>query len=157
MLQNAGQPKEKTTEESYLTIGALAKQCDVTVRTLRYYEEMDLIGPVKRSSGKYRLYNRQALKRVNAITALQGLNFSLDAILAVLGSYSQSKTFNKLEMVNKSRELLNSQHQLIDEKIAELALLNQDIEQRLQLLNSICTPCQTAVCPDSCLYLEVHS
>jgi hypothetical protein len=29
----------------YLTIGSLAKLCNVTVRTLRYYEEMDLIGP----------------------------------------------------------------------------------------------------------------
>lgn len=149
--------QESEDQEKYLTIGALAKLCNVTVRTLRYYEEMDLIGPIKRSSGKYRLYNRQSLKRIKAIIALQGLNFSLEAILEVLGLYSESRAFNKADLVAKTRESLSYQHDLIDKKIEELNALNADITSRLELIETVCTPCQTKFCPDSCLYLEVHS
>ena len=39
--------------------------------TIRMAEEMDLIGPVKRTAGKYRLYNERSLKRIKAIQALQ--------------------------------------------------------------------------------------
>ena len=49
-----------------LTIGALAQLCGVTVRTLRYYEEMDLITPIKRTQGRYRLYHPRSLKRTRA-------------------------------------------------------------------------------------------
>jgi DNA-binding transcriptional MerR regulator len=144
----------------YLTIGALAKLCGVTVRTLRYYEEMDLIGPIKRSSGKYRLYNKHSLKRVNAILALQGLNFSLEEILTVLGPFSKSRTYTKEEQIAQTRQSLNQQKTFIDEKIDQLNTLNQDIESRLKLLDAVCYPClehdPQAGCPDNCSYLEVH-
>lgn len=144
----------------YLTIGALAKLCGVTVRTLRYYEEMDLIGPVKRSAGQYRLYNKHSLKRVNAILALQGLNFSLDEILAVLGPYSKCRTYTKEEQIAQTRQSLSQQKAFINEKITQLNTLSQDIESRLSLLDTVCNPCQDhhpqAACPDTCSYIEVH-
>ena len=156
-----GQSSHTLGEEGdYLTIGALAKLCGVTVRTLRYYEEVDLIGPVKRSSGKYRLYNHHSLKRINAILALQGLNFSLEEILAVLGPFSKSRTYTKEEQLAQTRQSLQQQKSFIDEKINQLNTLNQDIESRLKVLETVCHPCfdhdSQAGCPDNCSYLEVH-
>ena len=156
------QPNLQTEENGeYLTIGSLAKLCNVTVRTLRYYEEMDLIGPVKRSTGKYRLYNRHSLKRINAILALQGLNFSLEQILEVLGPYSVTKNYTKEEQIAQTRHSLGQQKAFIHEKIDELQLLNQDIEKRLQLLDDVCNPCVDATtghqcCSESCSYIEIH-
>ena len=162
-LNNSNLPECAHANEDggeYLTIGALAKLCGVTVRTLRYYEEMDLIGPVKRSAGQYRLYNKHSLKRVNAILALQGLNFSLDEILAVLGPYSKSRTYTKEEQIAQTRQSLSQQKEFISEKINQLNTLNQDIESRLKLLDTVCNPCQEhhpqACCPDTCSYIEVH-
>lgn len=153
------QPVNRETGE-YLTIGALAKLCNVTVRTLRYYEEMDLIGPVKRSSGQYRLYNHHSLKRVSAILALQGLNFSLEEILAVLGPYSKSRSYTKQEQIEHTRQSLSRQKGFIDEKITQLGTLNEDIESRLTVLETVCSPCMKHGpedgCPDTCSYLEVH-
>ncbi len=154
-------PLNLQAETDYLTIGALAKLCGVTVRTLRYYEEMDLIGPIKRSTGKYRLYNQHSLKRVNAILALQGLNFSLEEILAVLGPYSQTRSFTKEEQIAHTRQSLGQQKVFIDDKITQLGTLNQDIEQRLRLLDTVCTPCvgehPDGCCPEACQYLDVHN
>jgi DNA-binding transcriptional MerR regulator len=146
--------------EGYLTIGTLAKLCGVTVRTLRYYEEMDLIGPIKRTTGKYRLYNRNSLKRVNAIQALQGLNFSLEEVLTVLGPYSRTRNYSKDEQITHTRQSLGQQKTFIDDKIAQLQALKTDIEQRLSLLDSVCEPCKGQTtehqCQETCSYLEVH-
>lgn len=151
---------ESTGDQNYLTIGALAKLCGVTVRTLRYYEEMDLIGPVKRSAGKYRLYNKLSLKRIKAILALQGLNFPLEEVLSVLGPYSASRNYTREEQMLQTRQSLERQKLLVAEKIAQLETLNQDLESRLGLLGSVCNPCQQvhpeANCPETCSYLEVH-
>ena len=157
----SNQPLPGKEDSQFLTIGALAKLCDVTVRTLRYYEEMDLIGPVKRSTGKYRLYNHHSLKRVNAILALQVLNFSLDEILKVLGPYSKSRNYTKEEQIAQTRESLSRQKVFIDDKIAQLNNLNLDIESRLGLLNKVCQPCLNAHphenCAEHCSFLEVHN
>jgi DNA-binding transcriptional MerR regulator len=148
-------------DESFLTIGTLAKMGGVTVRTLRYYEEMDLIGPVKRSTGKYRLYNRHSLKRINAILALQGLSFSLEEILTILGPYSKTRNYSKGEQIEHTRQSLSQQKQFIDQKIGQLQNMREDIDQRLRLLDTVCQPCmcetkQDDHCQESCSYLEVH-
>lgn len=160
MSAKAPTPQTEDNGE-YLTIGSLAKLCNVTVRTLRYYEEMDLIGPVKRSTGKYRLYNRHSLKRINAILALQGLNFSLEQILEVLGPYSVTRNYTKEEQIAQTRASLGQQKAFIHEKIDELQIMNQDIEKRLKLLDEVCNPCvdhteARQCCPESCSYIEVH-
>jgi DNA-binding transcriptional MerR regulator len=149
------------TGTEYLTIGALAKLCNVTVRTLRYYEETDLIGPIKRSHGRYRLYNRRSLHRVQAILALQELHFSLEEILAVLGPYSTSRSYTKEEQVAHTRESLLRQQTLIREKMARMSRLCEDIDARLRHLSSACVPCMEkspsrAHCQEDCTHLNVH-
>lgn len=157
----SSQPLSLNTDSEYLTIGTLAKQCGVTVRTLRYYEELDLIGPVKRSSGKYRLYNQHSLKRINAILALQGLNFSLEEIVTILGEYSKMRSYTKTQQIEHTRESLSRQKQFIGEKIAQLSALNNDIEERLSALDAVCRPCANHSgsdgCSDTCTYYEVHN
>ncbi len=156
------EPTPTLTEDSeYLTIGSLAKLCNVTVRTLRYYEEMDLIGPVKRSTGKYRLYNKHSLKRINAILALQGLNFALEQILEVLGPYSVTRSYTREEQIAQTRQSLGQQKEFIHEKIEQLQAMTVDIEQRLKLLDDVCNPCvghndAHNCCPEDCSFIEVH-
>lgn len=152
---------EQAAENRYLTIGALAKLCNVTVRTLRYYEEMDLIGPVKRTDGKYRLYTSCSLKRVQAILALQNLNFSLEEILSILGPFSQSRKFTRSEQIEHTRQSLSQQKEYVEDKLRQLLDLKTEIEERLQTLDAVCEPCMThepqVQCPESCKYLEVHN
>ena len=66
--------------QTLLQIGEFAKQADTNLRTLRYYEELGLIKPAHRSSGKFRYYSPDQLKRVGAIKRMQGLGLSLKEI-----------------------------------------------------------------------------
>jgi len=146
--------------EEFLTIGSLAQLCGLTVRTLRYYEEIDLIGPVKRTTGKYRLYNKHSQKRVHAIQALQALGYSLEEILVTLGPYSKSREFSKPEQIAATRRSLQQQQTAITDKMQQLEKLKEDIDQRLKVLDAICTPCYEHAseqkCPENCAYIDVH-
>lgn len=154
------EPTELTHEPELLTIGALAKACGVTERTLRYYEELDLIGPAKRSAGKYRLYHPRALKRVRAIASLQDLGYSLDDIFAMLGPFSQSQSADKVSRIQTSRDALLAQKEKLTLRQAVLEQLHTEVDQRLAVLDDHCSPCVTAHptmdCQDTCSHRDMH-
>ena len=149
-----------TRSDEYLTIGELARLCGVTVRTLRYYEEVDLIGPIARTSGKYRLYNEHSLKRVKAIQALQDLGYSLEEIQLTLGPYSKARTYSKEEQVALTRRSLMQQKDSIETKLGQLQELMRSVSERLDTLDTLCQPCVDQPATKSCQecddYLEVH-
>jgi DNA-binding transcriptional MerR regulator len=69
-----------------LGIGPAAREIGVSVRSLRYYEEMGLLTPSGRTSGGNRLYGPDDLARVRRIRELQELlGFDLDEVRETLG------------------------------------------------------------------------
>ncbi len=66
------------------TIKQVAKQAGTTSRTLRYYDQIDLLKPSAVSENGYRLYDASALIRLQRILALRDLGMSLLQIQSVL-------------------------------------------------------------------------
>lgn len=68
-----------------LKIGDFSKLSQVSLKALRYYDEMDLLKPreIDRFTG-YRYYTVDQLPRLNRILALKDLGFSLDQICQIL-------------------------------------------------------------------------
>lgn len=64
-----------------LKIGEFSRLGRVTVRALRHYEEIDLLVPeiVDRATG-YRYYSVSQLQKIQSITTLKGLGYSLEEI-----------------------------------------------------------------------------
>src|SRR5678815_4301865 len=68
-----------------IKIGDFARLSQVSVVTLRYYGEMDLLKPVKVDSFTgYRFYSTEQLPFLNRILALKDLGFSLEQIKLML-------------------------------------------------------------------------
>ena len=67
-----------------LTIGKIADLAQVSADTLRYYERERLIAPAAKSPGGYRLYERDALRRIRFIKQAQQCGFTLTEIQALL-------------------------------------------------------------------------
>ena len=67
------------------SIGEFSRASGLTVKTLRFYHEKQLLVPahIERETG-YRNYDKQNLERARVIVALRGLGFGLDAIAAIL-------------------------------------------------------------------------
>lgn len=65
---------------SLMKIGELARRAGVTVRSLRFYDEIGLLSPALHSEGGHRLYGEREVRRLQRIRSLQSMNFSLKQI-----------------------------------------------------------------------------
>ena len=68
-------------------IGEVAERTGLSLRTIRYYEEVGLVVPAGRSSGGFRLYSDDDVQRLLLVKHTKPLNFSLEEmrdLLAVL-------------------------------------------------------------------------
>jgi MerR family transcriptional regulator, copper efflux regulator len=75
-----------------LTIGEVAKQAQVRIETLRYYERTGLVARPLRSESNYRLYPLETVQRVQFIKRAQELGFSLKEIMELLALRATPET-----------------------------------------------------------------
>jgi DNA-binding transcriptional MerR regulator/predicted transcriptional regulator YdeE len=98
-------------------IGEFSKLAQVTVPTLRYYDQVGLLTPVQvdRDTG-YRYYDAGQLRRLHRILALKGLGLSLDQIGTVLAdglALEEIRGMLRLRHAQISQELVERQSQLV--------------------------------------------
>jgi DNA-binding transcriptional MerR regulator len=113
-------------------IGEFSKLVQVPVATLRYYDQMGLLKPLKvdKFTG-YRYYSASQLARLHRVLALKGLGFSLEQIGVVLDeglTPEQMRGMLRLRHAQISAQLAEVQGQLVD---VEVRL--QQIEREQQL------------------------
>lgn len=100
---------DATPSERLLKIGEVAERAGLSLRTIRYYEEMELVVPETRTDGGFRLYTEDHLNRLALVRRMKPLGFTLQEM----------------------RELLEARESLLDEpddatarrRLAELAEL----------------------------------
>ena len=66
--------------DNYLKIGELANMTGVTIRTLHYYDEVDLLKPVEITETGHRLYDLKSITELYRIISMKDLGFNLDEI-----------------------------------------------------------------------------
>ena len=62
------------------TVGQVADELGVTVRTLHHYDEIGLLHPSERTPAGYRLYTEEDLERLQNIVVYRRLGFPLEEI-----------------------------------------------------------------------------
>jgi MerR family transcriptional regulator, repressor of the yfmOP operon len=68
-----------------LRIGEVARRVGTTPRTIRYYEEIGLLGGGERASGQHRIYGEREVERLrDALRLKELLGVSLDELKALL-------------------------------------------------------------------------
>ncbi len=72
------------TTSGCLAIGALSARTGCKVETIRFYEREGLLPAPARSSGGYRLYSGDHLKRLTFIRRARALGFSIDEVRKLL-------------------------------------------------------------------------
>jgi MerR family copper efflux transcriptional regulator len=101
-----------------MRIGEFAEQAGVTPRTIRYYEDLGLLGPNEREGQGFRYYTETELGRLKKIEVLKQLGLSLEEIGEVLPLYCDDPT--GVRGKQRVLELLQSSLIETDEKIAAL-------------------------------------
>lgn len=104
------------------TIGEMAKFHNVSIKTLRYYDEIDLLNPgFTDKNNNYRYYTTEQFEQLSTIKYLKELGFSLKDIKNHL-SHSDTDSF-----IN----LLEAQMQLTEDKINQLTKMKQRFKNRI--------------------------
>ena len=105
-------------------IGEFSKLVQVPVATLRYYDQIGLLQPVRtdRATG-YRYYSASQLPRLHRILALKGLGFSLEHIGAALDANPS---------VEEMRGMLRLRHEQISRDLADIQSQLTQVETRLE-------------------------
>jgi len=65
-------------------IGEVADRVGLSLRTVRYYEEMGLLVPEKRTEGGFRMYSEDQVDRLRLIKQMKPLGFTVQEMRALL-------------------------------------------------------------------------
>jgi DNA-binding transcriptional MerR regulator len=68
----------------HMQIGEVADQTGLSLRTIRYYEEVGLVAPSARTTGGFRLYSDTDVARLRLVRRMKPLDFSLEEMKDVL-------------------------------------------------------------------------
>lgn len=113
------------------SIAELAAEYDVTLRTIRFYEDRGLLTPERR--GTVRVYHSRDKVRLGLILRGKRLGFSLDEIATIVDMYDaepgeEGQLVYLLDQITHRRADLEQRRRDIDETLHELA----EVEARCQ-------------------------
>ena len=93
-----------------MKINDMARLAGITVRTLRYYDEIGLLPPAHTTPSGYRVYDESSLERLQQILFFRELDFPLSEIKELLDSpdYNRNEAMRKQEvLLLQKRDRLN--------------------------------------------------
>ncbi|MDA8586446.1 MerR family DNA-binding transcriptional regulator [Rhodobacteraceae bacterium] len=116
-----------------LSFKEMCAKFDVTPRTLRYYEYIELLSPEK--EGRSRFYTGREIARLTLILRGRDWGFSLEEIRQWLqiyenqGTEPQNRAF--IELADRQLDTLTSQREKLDATINELAKMRESVSKSI--------------------------
>ncbi len=120
------------SNETTFSIGELAKEFDITTRSIRFYEDQGLLSPER--NGQTRIYSAKDRVRLKLVLRGKRLGFSLAETKNIFDLYDNEDTGQKqlefmLTMISDKKQLLAQQ--LLDIEAVKTEL--EDLEQNCKL------------------------
>ena len=103
-----------------LTVGQVASELGVTVRTLHHYDDVGLLRPSERSVAGYRLYTEADLVRLRHVVAYRRLGFGLDEVASVLEAGADPLSH------------LRRQREAVSQRLSELGSLADALDRAME-------------------------
>jgi len=97
-----------------MTVKQVSELTGVSIRTLRYYDEIGLLPPASHTEGGYRLYDDTALERLQQILLFRELEFPLKDIVRIVSS----PDFDRKKALEQQIELLELKKQHLEDLIS---------------------------------------
>ncbi|WP_026881980.1 MerR family transcriptional regulator [Clostridium akagii] len=117
-------------------IGEIAKLTNLTTRTIRYYEEIGLLGDRdNRAIGELRVFENDDIKRLKKIQLLKDIGLSLDDIGKVIDLYFTDGRL--LEGKRQVIQILKTHIVRAEEKIDELDTFKMECEKNICRIEAI--------------------
>jgi DNA-binding transcriptional MerR regulator len=131
----------------------MARLSDSTLRTVRFYEEENILHPVQRSEGGHRLFASGELDKLLLVADMRAAGLSLEEIKALLVLRQTSKS--GAQASRKASEFLQAQTEAMRKKITVLQRLQEDFALACQIFAG-CNHCDNEdAYPSRCQFCGV--
>lgn len=114
--------------DGLMKINDAAKKYSVSIRTLRYYEEIKLIESIRCNSSNVRSYNQENLTKIEQIILLKSVGFALTEIKKIINSDDCDDI--KLMLEEKHRQLNRKIEELVYSKDILSSFLEQNASRK---------------------------
>lgn len=131
-----------TAAEPMLKIGEVARQAELSIDTVRFYEREGLLGRVRRSSAGQRRYDGEAVRRLAFVRRATALGFSLAEVKGLLMLRVSARM-----SCERVREQALAKLADIDRRIVEL-------EAMRGALVRLATGCERGALPGACPFVD---
>lgn len=129
-------------QEKSKLIGSVAKQSGVSIKTIRYYDELGLLKVSGRTEGGFRLFDSDVLARLNFIKRAQSLGLTLSEIKDFLDVHDGGEL-----PCEHIKPKLQDKLTAIDEQIRQLFILRQELQGLLSGWETIPESSEQTICP----------
>ena len=117
-----------------LSFKEMCARFDVTPRTLRYYEYIELLSPQK--EGRARFYGPREIARMTLILRGRRFGFSLEELRQWLLIYDQKGTEEQnrvwVDLADRQLGVLRGQREELDQAMADLQELRDQVAKTLE-------------------------
>ena len=138
---------EAPVQSKLLKIGEVARRTGVTLRTVRYYQSLGLLGEPVEVKSRVRMYPERVCRRIALIRDLRRLDLPLERIRVLLSARHEAPTGaeGSAELAGTLAEKLTQ----IEERLTDYRAMKENIGAALAHLQTcLCCPRKpsTAVC-----------
>lgn len=116
----------RSREKELSRVGEVAEKLGVSPRTIKYYEELGLVRPEARSSGGFRLYGEEEVRRLERILRLKGIGYSLATIQELLAVRDAAQEADKVTLL---REVAGRLKERERETTVRIRQMRDDLKQ----------------------------
>lgn len=128
-MDRATSAKEEA-KQAWFTIGDLAREFDVTLRTLRFYEDKGLLNP--RREGLNRIYGRRDRARLKLVLMGKRVGFSLTEIKEMLDLYDLKD--NQQTQLRVALKKFNEQIGVLETQKRDCELALDELKKAVQVV-----------------------
>ena len=127
-------PDSVESEARTYSISDLARQFEVTTRTIRFYEDKGLLNPARR--GTRRIYSQRDLVRLRLVLRGKRLGFTLDEIADIMDMYDTDtgeagQLRYMLGRLSERRQVLLQQQRDLEQTLDELDQIEAQCRRQL--------------------------
>ncbi len=115
-----------------MTIAEVSKQYGLTADTLRYYERVGLLPPVRRTASGLRDYGEEELRWVGFVKCMRCAGMSIETLAEYVALFRQGE-----DTVARRKALLVEQRDRIQEKINELQAAIKRLDYKIDSYEDI--------------------
>ena len=112
-----------------MNIGQAAEQTGLNAKTIRYYEQIDLLQPAKRADNGYRDYSENDLEILRFIQRARKTGFNIEECRQLLSLYKDQSRHS-----HQVKELVLEKAERVAEQIRELQIMHKCLLE----LSSLC-------------------